>query len=391
MSALDSLSEERLWLGCLLAGTWLNLVFCTGEFLLFAYFMPQWKLKHVYQYGAYLLILNDVIGSVAVCVNFYDTVVDRVPQSETAIVVLLITTAISAVMEQSFLLHRYYTISRNRFTISFISLLVVAHFAMTLVCSTLGPARDQTFTPKLAASTLASIFCAVADVFVSCSIIWTLSGLNTMWRSTQHIVRVLCLNALTSGAVVATVTVLAGITAVVKGVDSIIFSIFFASMGRVYSLTILVNIIVRNSQRHIVNSAPMGTEPATATSIHFTHTSGPNYFSSRTPTRTRTHTHDDGEEHELEIRWEGANLTDPASPASASEIESRSEPSSSSSSSHEPEPTPSGSGPGSSHSRRISIPTSISIPGPSRARPRFTYAYPHSPGGSNRDSTSSSE
>lgn len=76
--------------------------------------------------------------------------------------------------------------------------------------------------------------------------VWAMSGIHPVFSSTQYLVRSVCINAVTSGAVVATVTLLSMVQALLKDGNRIIFSMFFAILGRVYTLTVFVNFIHRN-------------------------------------------------------------------------------------------------------------------------------------------------
>ncbi|KAJ7133598.1 hypothetical protein C8R44DRAFT_772710 [Mycena epipterygia] len=247
------LAETRLWIGCLVAGSWLNLVLYTTEAALFVFFVPRWKLSPTYKYGFYIIILNDAVATYCVCANLMMTVLDGYPRASWPVTVLLMSTGLSAFMEQTFLIHRYYTVGKSMAMSTFLMLVVVAHLAMLITATVYGP-NNPHFPSKTDPSRIAAALCTTADVLIALSIVWSLSGIRPVWRSTQQLIRTLCLNALTSGAIVATLTMLSTVTNLVQGVNAIIFSLFFASLGRVYSLTVLVNIIIRNAEREVINS-----------------------------------------------------------------------------------------------------------------------------------------
>ncbi|KAJ7490456.1 hypothetical protein FB451DRAFT_1389245 [Mycena latifolia] len=312
MPYVTDAADLRLWIGCLLAGTWVNIVLFTTEVALFVYYIPKWNLHLAYRYWFYVVIANDLLATCIVCANLYTTIVDNGSRPSWLIAILLLSSGISAFMEQTFLIHRYYTVARSIPMSAILMLLVVAHFGVILAAVYGGLSFKAVFGAKVSACIyfVSASLCAAADVLIALSIVWSLSGIRPMWRSTQQLIRVLCINALTSGAVVASVTLLAMVTQLVEGVIAIGASLPFplinllfilmcatqfsvsSSMGRVYSLTILVNIVVRNSQRDVVNSVHV-TEFAMSTmeSNPRFHTASPH---SSAPPRARGSTDESG-------------------------------------------------------------------------------------------------
>ncbi|KAJ6611403.1 hypothetical protein B0H10DRAFT_2056533 [Mycena sp. CBHHK59/15] len=228
-------AEQRLYYGVLLAGSWINMALYTVEVVLCFHYMQKWKLQRAYKYGFWFLLLNDAVATIAVCTNvFFNLAQGTVGEGHGSVPTVLMSTGISAFMEQIFLIYRYWKIAQSAIVSVFLILIVVAHVRCSF-----------SFT---------ALVCTCADVAIAVSIVWSLRAIKPMWRSTQHLIRMLVLNTMTSGAVVATVTLLSMVTIIMHGVEAIIFSLFFASMGRVYSLTILVNFIVRNSHQSVANS-----------------------------------------------------------------------------------------------------------------------------------------
>ncbi|KAJ7160153.1 hypothetical protein C8R46DRAFT_1353923 [Mycena filopes] len=243
----------ELWLGLILAGSWINLVFYTTEVILFVYHLPRWTLNPIYTYGSYALLANDAVGTFAVCANAFVSAVDGAARPVWPSRVLLMSTVLSAFMEQSFLIYRYYTVAIGKVMSVFLVLLALAHLAFTVIAVRFGDLGSRPlFDGKIAA--IGAALCSAIDVLIALSICWSLSGIQPIWRSTQQLLRALCLNALASGAVVAAVTLLSSASSFVNGPKATVFTLFYASNGRIYSLTILVNIIIRNVQRDVENS-----------------------------------------------------------------------------------------------------------------------------------------
>ncbi|KAJ7451690.1 hypothetical protein FB451DRAFT_704794 [Mycena latifolia] len=240
----------------LVAGSWVNMSLFTTEVALCVFYLRRWKLAPVYKYGFTLMVVNDLLGTLCVCANLFLFVADPVKSLwQWPIPALLLSTALSAFLEQTFLLHRYWKVTRHTIISAFIMLVAVAHMILSIVVVGLGgPYKKYLVCPGIDL-VIAAIICASTDVLIALSMVWSMSGINPMWASTQHLIRSVCINAVTSGAVVATVTLLAMITLIVKDInEAAIFTPFFAAMGRVYALTVLVNFIHRHRRLSVPNS-----------------------------------------------------------------------------------------------------------------------------------------
>ncbi|KAJ7189512.1 hypothetical protein GGX14DRAFT_609088 [Mycena pura] len=170
------------------------------EIVLFAYHIRQWNLPKVFKYAVLLIILNDALGTVCGCAYVYYFLVDLARAPQWPLAVIFISTCSSALIEQLYLIRRYWKV-------------------------------------------IAAIICAVTDVLITFITVFTLRGIDTVWRSTQQLIRSVCVKAIASGAVVASVTVLALVPTFYTGNNRFIFDLFLLVTGRVYSLTIVVNLI----------------------------------------------------------------------------------------------------------------------------------------------------
>ncbi|KAJ7464761.1 hypothetical protein B0H11DRAFT_2240525 [Mycena galericulata] len=165
--------------------------------------------------GGYLVLVNDAAATFAVCPNFFVTVAYAYGTAEYWPL-------------QTFFIHRYYTVAKTTVFSSVLMLIVFAHVRFHI--------RSSLIPSKIAAKAMA-VDAAVCPPVEPFSLALFFATSSAFCASTH------------CRLVLAIVTILSSITAVTK-----VFSIFFGPMGRVYPLTILVNIIVPNSQRHVVNS-----------------------------------------------------------------------------------------------------------------------------------------
>ncbi|KAF7364865.1 hypothetical protein MVEN_00356800 [Mycena venus] len=254
--------NSRVGVSCLLAGSWLNTVLFTLEIVLCFLYMRRWKLDPVFHYGFVLFLVNDTLGTLCVYANSFLSFVQRTENPKWPAAVLLISTALSALIEQTFLVHRYWMVTKNTVWSGIIMLIALAHMCAAISSVALGgPSKEFSVhngltlvrPPALTILTCLKIF--RPHVLIALSMVWSLSGFDSVSQSTRHLIRSIALNALATGAVVASVTGLAMITLLIKSLDRNIFSLFFVIMGRVYSLTIIVNFYQRHRQQAIVSNA----------------------------------------------------------------------------------------------------------------------------------------
>ncbi|KAJ7741316.1 hypothetical protein B0H16DRAFT_1032713 [Mycena metata] len=247
----------RVWVLCLLLGSWLNTALFTLEVALSVFCLRRWTMPRSSRYGLILILVNDTLGTFAVFAHLVRFVVHGEQHANWPIALLQVSTGLSAVIEQTFMIHRYWKVIRHTTWSAFIMFLAVAHMVVTVVAIGLGEPYKRVLVHNVDTTTISLIICTIADVLIALSMVWSLSGIDPVWRATQHLIRAVCIGALTTGAVVATITILSMVTVVLNGLDHIIFAIFVSIMGRVYSLTILVNSIQRRRQLSACNSAPI--------------------------------------------------------------------------------------------------------------------------------------
>ncbi|KAF7314630.1 hypothetical protein MKEN_00936700 [Mycena kentingensis (nom. inval.)] len=224
--------------------SWLNLALFTLEIALSLFYMRQWDLNRNLKIAFVLVILNDLVGTMAVCTVPFEFLVLGKFTSVEAVVVLLITTAISATVEQIYLIQRYWRVSKSSYYCAFLVLLSFTHTFVAIAATTNGEiysVHDDIWDLRAIAGTL----CTIDDILIAMAMIWTLSGIKPIWHSTQQLIRAFCIHALTTGIVVAIATIFAFVPLFLRASWAHFFDIFFAMMGRIYSLTIISNFIHR--------------------------------------------------------------------------------------------------------------------------------------------------
>nr|GAT59495.1 predicted protein [Mycena chlorophos] len=234
----------RIFQTSILAGTWVNTALYTLELALCAVNIPKWRLNRVFKLLFTAMLINDAFGVAVLYANAIQDTLGTLSVTDWPVRALLVSSVVSADLEQCYLIFRYWKVSHASFFAAFLLTLSVTHTLIAL--TSIGVI--QPVTDKWSLTTIAGVVCTVEDALIAFATIWTLSGINPVWRSTQNLIRAVCLNALASGVVVATVTILAVLPVFVNGGARYVLNIFFASMGRVYSLTVIFNFIHRRAQ-----------------------------------------------------------------------------------------------------------------------------------------------
>ncbi|KAJ6611402.1 hypothetical protein B0H10DRAFT_2056527 [Mycena sp. CBHHK59/15] len=238
-----------------LAGAWLNTAFYTVELILGFYCIHQLKLGRLHELGLHVMLFNDTAATLVVCSNVFLYLIWDVNEPSVQLwtlwtaPVFVVSTTLSAFIEQTFLLRRYFSMSRNRLISGFLLLIAVAHMAMGITVALFTGTHtqpDYLFGFPTTGFMASSILCACTDIMIALSNLWYLKSMNPSWRSPQNLIHAICINALTSGALVGSLTLASMIVLVFKQ-QSPIFSFLYSYKGRVYSIGVLVNIIARNA------------------------------------------------------------------------------------------------------------------------------------------------
>ncbi|KAF8897312.1 hypothetical protein BD779DRAFT_1667309 [Infundibulicybe gibba] len=211
------------------------------------YFARHSKDRRSLRWMVALSIFNDVVCVIAASAHAYMTLVPfvapPVPYHRWPYPVLTVSTGISAFIEQTFLTYRFYKLSENRPISSIIFLAVSVHTVFTIYAGvSMGVNPSYTSNLGVTAVTVAVSMRSVVDILIPLGIVWQLRKADTSFASTKNLVRRISVSTISSGTGVA----LMGL--VFLGLfwsRSLVFDIFCKLLGRLYSITILVNLLLR--------------------------------------------------------------------------------------------------------------------------------------------------
>ncbi|KAJ6550961.1 hypothetical protein DFH09DRAFT_1366498 [Mycena vulgaris] len=246
----DSLPDLNTTTGVLLIGTWANSFLYMAELIQARYYFrhfkhDDWKLKTLVSV-ALLLDTVSTVGDYA-CVYLYTITHASDPgylaDQHWPIPLYLFTTAVIAVLVQSFLVVRYCT--RNILVTLLNSFLSIATFGGAFaagVITAMFPAFKEREKVKIAA-TIWLVTEAVADLSIAAALLWELKKARPTLMDTRSVLDRLVILTIQTGTATATLAVVTLITFLLKEeTNSIAYT-----LGRVYMLSMLANLNIRGS------------------------------------------------------------------------------------------------------------------------------------------------
>ncbi|KAJ7740239.1 hypothetical protein DFH07DRAFT_839328 [Mycena maculata] len=249
---MAAVSEEFvLSYGVQIASSWVNMMLYMLELVMcLRYFRrssPSRPLVHKFGVGA--LILLDTACTMAVDANTFETFLLSLGKESffslsvpTSVTIFM--TYSTASVEQLFLCHLYFFLTRNRITSMFLVVIVVLHLAFSFASGILLQTADLGNPWPFTTNIVGAVLCAVTDVLIAGLLSWEFFKIRPSQNSQRRLIRRIYILCVTSGAIVACTTILMLIL-FLKG--DIAFQFFFSCQGRVYALTLLANFLSRPS------------------------------------------------------------------------------------------------------------------------------------------------
>ncbi|KAJ3862341.1 hypothetical protein EV359DRAFT_83427 [Lentinula novae-zelandiae] len=270
-----------------LLSSWINLVLYACEAVLCAYFLLFTTQKITRGIKLFIIVAFSVetIGTVAIC---YSTdmalksaissswyIVDQVKlASHWSTLLAVVVTYLAALLEQSYFLKRYWSISHNRTVTSVLALLVFSNPALAVsvtVFLTRRPLSDVALklkenTPlfvfrqlqKLNSHTsnfisVSAAIMATTDISLAIVTITRLKSVRTSQNATQALLQKFCFYVGAYGCVTAVSTT---VLLVFWLINLNGYAFVFRILGRIYSLTALVNFLLVHELRAEVAKQP---------------------------------------------------------------------------------------------------------------------------------------
>ncbi|KAJ7028449.1 hypothetical protein C8F04DRAFT_1119405 [Mycena alexandri] len=236
----------------LLVASWVNTMFYMLEILLAIRYFQRPNRPGWHKLGVATFILADTVSTIGICAQVYLTILTFpctnvstgafIPSLFWPISVTILGTYTTASVEQAFLCYLFYSLTRQRWITGFFVLTIFFHLGTSFASAgiILSPDRGAAYiTTKIGA-----IGCAATDILIGGALGVTFSrmeGFVLKGRPTQSVVRRLLVLSVTSGILVASVTLIS-VALLFSGIPA--YSIFFFLQGRTYAITVLTNFLL---------------------------------------------------------------------------------------------------------------------------------------------------
>ncbi|KAJ7490552.1 hypothetical protein FB451DRAFT_1220344 [Mycena latifolia] len=230
--------------GVELASSWLNAMLYMLELVLcFRYFQRSSRRPLAHRVGVAAIVVFDTLCTMAVNANVFLTFLGFLGQStfyslSIATSSTITMTYCTASVEQFFLCHLYFVLTRNRVVTILLAALILTHLGFSFAAAIMVQTEPFTFRLTYSVTAVGAILCAVTDILIAACL------------GRDFILSV------TSGAIVASTTLLMMILFLT---GNIAFEFFFSCQGRIYALTLLVNFLSQPSRSRSTETQKVST------------------------------------------------------------------------------------------------------------------------------------
>ncbi|KAG7448864.1 uncharacterized protein BT62DRAFT_1074385 [Guyanagaster necrorhizus] len=268
--------------GALLAASWLNLILYTSQVALSVYCLRHLTITRSLRSWILASLVIDGACSIVDVAHVYKYLVigeaSLYQELSWTVPSAGLLTYTSASIAQAFFCYRYWTLTGNKWIAGLIIFLIVAHMLCNLVTNIYLLAHPSDLVAAVPLLITNAVICAATDVTIAGSLIWACWHMQTPYIQTRNILRRVMVQALTCGFTTAIST------------SFMILFLFtawnasytlFAVLGRIYSLTILITLMLlkamgRSDPSTIRIDGDGGSEPASKSPVCelcFKHTS----------------------------------------------------------------------------------------------------------------------
>ncbi|KAE9397866.1 hypothetical protein BT96DRAFT_995427 [Gymnopus androsaceus JB14] len=226
----------------LLAGSWVNMVFYGTEIVLSGFYLLNSRPSAFFRWS---LVVALCIDSACTGITYSRSelgITSRSVRQLWTLPATILCTYHAAMVEQVFFTHRYWQITRNKVVTTLISVLLVSHvvFAWILAISLCVNPFPDIF--NLSLTTTAATLCAGTDLFIACIMFHTMRSIRSTYEATQSLLRRISIQSVACGFSTSIFTIIMLSLLVTHNLNQ--FTLIFDVLGRLYTLTILINYIM---------------------------------------------------------------------------------------------------------------------------------------------------
>jgi len=243
-----------------LAASWIHAMLFFLEIVLAIRYFSQFKGSSRFNLLVVLIMSNATVTLLATFANTWKLLITHrlspPTQHSWPLPVMIISKNIAATIEQSFLVYRYYGLSKSIFVSSFCVLAIAVHLASGLLTGIEALVHPSFTNPiSIMAHTVSFSMGAVIDILIPVLLIWELRKIKTTYAHTQSFIHRIIVNAASSGSCVALAEIF---SLTLYWAQYSVVLLGCAIVGPFYGITVLVNLFV--CQRKVTpNTMPTKT------------------------------------------------------------------------------------------------------------------------------------
>ncbi|KAJ3751210.1 hypothetical protein DFH05DRAFT_169653 [Lentinula detonsa] len=227
----------------LLAGSWVNMMLYGTELALGGFYLINSRHNVFFRWSLAISLCIDTVCTGVVCYNVYLYLILE-PKALTSesqpwtLPATILCTYHAALVEQVFFTYRYWQITHNKFVTLSISTLTASGINLTIITATL---------------------CAATDLLIAITTFHTMRTIKTTFSATQSLLRRISIQSVACGSTTSIFTIIMVSLLVTHNLEP--FTVIFDILGRLYTLTILMNYIcLRKSIAHATTAIAGSTQ-----------------------------------------------------------------------------------------------------------------------------------
>ncbi|KAJ3998841.1 hypothetical protein F5050DRAFT_1125719 [Lentinula boryana] len=255
---------SNLTASSLLAGSWVNMMLYGTELVLGGFYLINSRHNAFFRWSLAISLCIDTVCTGVVCYNVYLYLIldPKALTSESqpwTLPATILCTYHAALIEQVFFTYRYWQITHNKFVTLSISTLTALHVAFAWVLGIgliLNPVVSQS---GLNLTIIAATLCAATDLLIAITTFHTMRKIKTTFSATQSLLRRISIQSVACGSTTSIFTIIMVSLLVTHNLEP--FTVIFDILGRLYTLTILMNYIcLRKSVAHATTATADSTQ-----------------------------------------------------------------------------------------------------------------------------------